>query len=50
MTNQKKIQKIFPKKSLEVSRHINSAGVGAEKRQCAGVDNNHTEMLSAVTA
>ena len=35
---------------------MNSAGAGAvavrvrKKRQCAGVDNNHTKMLSAVTA
>ena len=35
---------------------MNSAGAGAvavrvrNKRQCAGVDNNHTKMLSAVTA
>ena len=35
---------------------MNSADAGAvavrvrKKRQCAGVDNNHTKMLSAVTA
>ena len=33
---------------------MNSAGAVAvrvrKKRQCAGVDNNHTKMLSAVTA
>ena len=36
MTNQKKIQKIFPKKSLEVSRQIDSAGVGVEKKAVCG--------------
>ena len=31
---------------------MNSAGAVwvRKKRQCAGVDNNHTKMLSAVTA
>ena len=40
------------KKTFE--QYILSAGAVAvwlqKKRQCAGVDNNHTKMLSAVTA
>jgi len=60
MTNQTNIKKNFPKKKnvnflkkfLEVSRCMNSAGAVwvRKKRQCAGVDNNHTKMLSAVIA
>ena len=58
LKNFKEIQKknFFFSIFLEISRHLNSAGAGAvavrvrKKRQCAGVDNNHTKMLSAVTA
>ena len=45
---------IILKKILEVSRHLNSAGVVAipirKKRLYAGEDNNHTKMLSAATS